>query len=103
MTEFTELLAAVQRTDAGWTSTVSDDWLQGRTLYGGLSAALCLNAALGAFEGLPPLRSALVTFIGPATGAVTATPSLLRQGKSAAYVGVDLTGDAGLAARAVFT
>ncbi|MGA0602560.1 thioesterase family protein [Caulobacter sp. KR2-114] len=103
MTEFTELLAGVARSEAGWTSHVSDDWLQGRTLYGGLSAALCLNAALAAFEGLPPLRSAQLTFIGPATGAVTASPSLLRQGKSAAYVGVDLTGDAGLATRAVFT
>lgn len=103
MTEFTELLAAVQRTEAGWTSVVSDDWLQGRTVYGGLSAALCLNAALQAFEGLPPLRSAQLTFIGPATGALTAAPTLLRQGKSAAYVGVDLTGEAGLAVRAVFS
>ncbi len=103
MTEFTELLAAVQRTEAGWTSEVSEDWLQGRTLYGGFSAALCLNAALAAFETLPPLRSAQLTFIGPATGALTAVPTLLRQGKSAAYVGVDLTGDAGLAVRAVFT
>jgi len=103
MTEFTELLAAVERTDTGWTSTVTDDWLQGRTLYGGLSAALSLNAAMLAFNGLPPLRSAQVTFIGPATGAVTASPSMLRQGKSAAYVGVDLVGEAGLAARAVFT
>jgi acyl-CoA thioesterase len=103
MTEFSQLLAAVERTDAGWTSRVSDDWLQGRTLYGGLSAALCLNAALEAFEGLPPLRSAQVTFISPATGQVIAVPTLLRQGKSAAFVGVDLTGEAGLATRAVFT
>lgn len=108
MTPFSDLLAqTVQtsegQTDQGWASRVSEDWLQGRTLYGGLSAALCLNAALRTFEDLPPLRSAQFAFVGPATGEVTAAPSLLRQGKSAAFVAVDLTGEAGLASRALFT
>jgi acyl-CoA thioesterase len=103
MSAFTELLTETRRDGEGWVSRVSDDWRQGRTLYGGLSAALCLNAALEAVEGLPPLRSAQFAFVGPATGEVRAVPALLRQGKSATSVAVDLTGDAGLAARALFT
>ncbi|MGD9799873.1 MAG: acyl-CoA thioesterase domain-containing protein, partial [Parvularculaceae bacterium] len=47
---------------------VADNWLQGRTVYGGMTAALCLEAAQRAVPGLPPLRSAQVSFIGPAEG-----------------------------------
>ncbi len=52
---------------------------------------------------LPPLRSAQFTLIGPASGPLTMTPSVLRRGKSAVFVNVDLTGEAGLAARAVLS
>ena len=68
MTEFTELLEGFQRDDDAWTVTVSDDWLQGRTVYGGLGAALCLEATQRSIPDLPPLRSAQVSFAGPATG-----------------------------------
>lgn len=83
--------------------TLSDDWLQGRTTYGGMSAALCVEAACRAVPGLPPLRSAQFAFIGPASGELTMTPQVLRRGKSAVFVGVDLTGEAGLATRALLS
>lgn len=102
MTEFTDLMASFAQSDDSWRVGVSDDWLQGRTAYGGLSAALCLQAAMLQTPDLPPLRSAQLAFIGPATGELTLKPTVLRRGKSAVFVGVDCHGDAGLATRAMF-
>ena len=40
-------------------------WLQGRTVFGGLSAALSLQTVLlEAWPDLPPFKSAQVSFIG---------------------------------------
>ena len=99
-TGFSSMLATLAAAGDDFTISLPADWLQGRTAYGGLSAALCLQAALRAFPEVPPLRSAQVAFIGPATGELTISPRMLRQGKSAAFVAVDLVGDAGLAVRA---
>jgi acyl-CoA thioesterase len=100
MTEFTELLSNIKHANDAWTIDVSDDWQQGRTIYGGLAAALCLEATLREFPDLPPLRSAQFAFIGPATGELRISPSVLRKGKSTVFTGVDLFGDAELATRA---
>jgi acyl-CoA thioesterase len=100
MTSFSDLLAAIARAGDSFVTRVSDDWLQGRTLYGGLAGALCVEAALRRFDGLPPLCSAQFAFVGPATGQLRIRPMLLRQGKSTAFVAVDLEGEAGLATRA---
>jgi acyl-CoA thioesterase len=101
MTEFTELMAGIERASNAWAIDVSDDWQQGRTIYGGLAAALCLEATLREFPDLPPLRSAQFAFIGPATGELRISPSVLRKGKSTVFTGVDLFGDAELATRAI--
>ena len=101
MTLFTEVLAGIARVGSDFSVTLTEDWLQGRTLYGGASAALCTEAALRAFDGLPPLRSAQFAFIGPASGPLVIRPEVLRRGRSATFVGVDLVGDAGLATRAL--
>lgn len=74
-------------------------WSQGRTLYGGMTAALGWAAASRALPDLPPLRAMQAAFIGPAAGHLTLTPEVLRQGKSATTVGVEVRGEAGLAAR----
>lgn len=77
-------------------------WSQGRTLYGGMTAALGWAAAARAFPDLPPLRSVQAAFIGPAAGLLSLDPLILRRGKSATTVGVDVRGEAGLAARLTF-
>ena len=82
--------------------SVPDDWRQGRTAYGGLSAALALAAARRAHEGLPPLRTAQVGFVGPATGAMAIETRVLRAGKSMTFVGTDTVGEAGPCARCLF-
>lgn len=102
MAAFTDLIAAFAADPAGFRGRVPDNWLQGRTFYGGLTAALCLEGALRAIPDLPPLRSAQVAFIGPAEGEVSVTAEVLRRGKSVTFVGADLAGEGGLAAREVF-
>lgn len=65
-------------------------WLQGRTAYGGFSAALALQVALKQFpEKLPPLKSAQISFIGPIIENVIFQAEILRQGKSATQIAVD--------------
>jgi acyl-CoA thioesterase len=102
LTDFSKLLEALNAVEEQFVITLPADWLQGRTAYGGLSAALCLEATLRACPGLPPLRSAQFAFIGPATGELHITPKVLRQGRSAVFTSVDLVGEAGLAVRATF-
>lgn len=99
-TPFSSLLDSLDAAGDRFTIALPADWLQGRTAYGGLSAALCLQATLRAFPDVPPLRSAQFAFVGPATGRLGIAPRMLRQGKSAAFAGVDLDGDSGPAVRA---
>jgi acyl-CoA thioesterase len=100
-TPFSQLLSAMQWQDGVCHTELPADWLQGRTAYGGLSAALCLHATLQQHSDLPPLRSAQLCFIGPATGRLQISPQILRRGKSTVVVNVDLHGEAGLALRAI--
>lgn len=102
MAEYSHLIASFGANTGAFRGRVPENWLQGRTLYGGLTGALCLEAIGRTFPALPPLRSAQIAFVGPAEGEVSVTASMLRQGKSVTFVGADLAGEAGLAARAVF-
>ncbi len=102
MTPFSALTAAMQHDGGRHMINLPDDWLQGRTAYGGLSAAMCLEATHRSQENLPPLRSAQFCFIGPATGTLSISSDVLRRGKSTVIVGSDLTGDSGLAVRSTF-
>ena len=103
MTPFTDLVSTSSPNDADTIRfTITDDWAQGRTTYGGLTAALCLQTALRRFPDLPPLRSANVAFVGPAGGVVEARATELRRGRSVSFVEADLMGEKGLATRCVF-
>jgi hypothetical protein len=100
MTRFSELIGAISPNGE---TVIPEDWRQGRTTYGGLSAALCVAGALRAVEGLPALRAAQFVFVGPAAGALRIAATVLRRGKSSVFVGVDLVGEAGLATRATLS
>lgn len=77
-------------------------WSQGRTLYGGMTAALCHEAAKRHSSVDTPLRSAQFTFAGPATGLLRLRANMIREGRSATIIAVDCTGEGGPAARATF-
>jgi acyl-CoA thioesterase len=102
MTSITDILAAATPIEGGYRATITDNWLQGRTAYGGLSSALALHAAQKLGADLPPLRSAQVAFIGPLAGEVSVVATKLRRGRTAAFIQVDITSDAGLGFRATF-
>lgn len=75
--------------------------MQGRTTYGGLTAALSLESALELVEDVP-VRSAQVAFVGPVGGDVVISPTILRRGKNTVFVSVDVVGEQGIAARSIF-
>ncbi len=117
LTAFSEMLAGLRRTDTNadtnadgdgngngdeFVITLPADWLQGRTSYGGLTAAISLEVTRRSFPDLAPLRSAQFAFIGPASGELHLRPQILRQGKSTVFTSVDLYGDSGLAVRSLF-
>lgn len=102
MTSLPETLASLTRTGDDWQGHIGEDWLQGRTSYGGFSSALALHAAQHSDADLPPLRSAQVAFIGPLAGPVTIRTQRLRRGRNAAWVQADIESEAGLGLRAVF-
>ena len=101
-TTFTDLTRSLTRGEGAYAASVPEDWLQGRTAYGGLSAALALAAARAATPDLPPLRTAQVAFVGPASGELHVTTTTLRAGKSMTFVGTDAAGDAGACTRCLF-
>jgi acyl-CoA thioesterase len=86
---FSDTLASLAQDGEQFHVEPSEEWRQGRTLFGGLSACLAVLSARRAFPQLPPLRSAQFAFIGPVTGALFLTPSMLRTGKSATFIEVE--------------
>ncbi|SFW29810.1 MULTISPECIES: thioesterase family protein [Pseudomonas] len=87
MTSFAQVLAQF---DPSVPFIAPANWQQGRTIFGGLSAALSLEAVLRERpQGFPPFKSAQVSFIGPVTQAQTFDTSVLREGRSVTSVSVD--------------
>lgn len=104
MTGLAMLLATAPQTDEGFRLVIPESWHQGRTGYGGFSAALALAAARRVGEALPALRSAQVAFVGPLYGEIEARARVLRRGKNATWLAVELLrgSEVGLAATFVF-
>lgn len=70
----------------GYRVDIPAHWKQGRTAYGGLTAALMLAGAQTRFADLPPLRSALINFVGPVTDSPLLTANLERKGRNVTSV-----------------
>lgn len=90
---------------ADLTSHISDVWTQGRTAFGGCSAALALQGAKRIAGPLPPLRSAQISFVGPIVGDVRVEGAVLRRGKHSAWVDarlMDADGNVGTAGLFLF-
>ena len=96
--DFTTLMRSGKQTgDHAMSFHVPETWMQGRTTYGGLTAALCLQAAMPTSGGRQ-IRSAQVAFVGPVSGDVECTATLLREGKNTVFTSVRMMGEAGVAA-----
>lgn len=64
----------------------AEDWMQGRTLYGGASALVAYVAAIRSFTDLPPLRAAQVAFVAPVGGDIALDARIIRQGRNVTQV-----------------
>ncbi|MDE2436998.1 MAG: thioesterase family protein [Sphingomonadales bacterium] len=97
-----ETLSTIRPIEGGFATTIPEAWLQGRTTYGGFSAALALEAARGLASDLPPLRSAQVSFVGPLSGEVEVRAQILRRGKNASWASAEVVSEAGIGLTATF-
>ena len=68
------------------TLTEAENWMQGRTMYGGASALIAYAAAIRAFPDLPPLRAAQIGFVAPVGAEVELSAEIVRQGRNVAQV-----------------
>ena len=95
---FSVLLSRMQASEGASSLDVPEDWLQGRTLFGGMQAVVGL-AAMRSLAPESPLRSLQVTFLAPVPGGIVqARARILRSGKSATHVEARIVdGDATLA------
>lgn len=75
----------------------AENWMQGRTLYGGASALIAYTHAIRAFADLPPLRAAQVGFVAPVGGRVELRAEIVRQGRSVTQLRSELYQDGALA------
>jgi acyl-CoA thioesterase len=96
------ILDGAEPLEDGFGTAIPADWHQGRTAYGGFSAALALSAAMKLGGVMPPLRSAQVSFVGPLSGAVTARAKVLRSGRNATWVAAEIAGEGGVGLTATF-
>jgi acyl-CoA thioesterase len=91
LTPFATLLAGRTRSDGRTGFAIPEDWLQGRTSFGGLIAAIAVQAMRDAVGAAWPievsLRALQTSFVGPVgAGPVDVAVQLLREGKSARQV-----------------
>lgn len=103
MISFDQLLSAYAAQNEGRHKVFAPpEWSQGRTLYGGMSAALCQVAAEAVLgDAKLPLRSGMFCFVGPAGGNLTGEADMLRRGKSTAIVEATLRTEQGIGTRAI--
>ncbi len=96
MQNFDQLLSAIKPTgEDGEYQTFhcefGEDWLQGRTAFGGLSAGLIVHAMSLSVEADRRLRSIAVSFVGPApAGQHTIRLRKLREGGSVTHLAGEL-------------
>ena len=96
LTSFSTIRGRASRGAGTVTADVPADWLQGRSVFGGLQAVLALDAMRTLVPETLPLRTLQGTFMAPvAAGVVTATARVLRTGKSTTVVEAKV-GDAAL-------
>ncbi len=87
MVPFHRTLATLIPDGDRWTGEATADWMQGRSLFGGLQVAFALKAMRALVPAGLPLRVLQVTFLAPVPGGtVLVTSRVLRAGKNTHHV-----------------
>lgn len=94
---FETLIASANSLEDGLALDIPEAWHQGRTAFGGFTAALGHEAARKLAPDLPVLRSAQVSFVGPVSGQIEVRSRLLRRGRNASWVKSEITTEKGCA------
>lgn len=94
-TPLSVVLADAHAVDGALTTQVSADWMQGRSVYGGLQTALALRAMRSLVADLA-VRSLQTNFIAPLSELVRVESTVLRKGKNTVQVEAKLFGTDGL-------
>ena len=96
---FSEALASIQPANKGYLAATSNDWFQGRAIYGGLVAALGNEAMRKTVPAERLLRSLEIVFAGPVLpGAVQIDTEILRVGKAVTIAAARISSNSQLAA-----
>ena len=99
---FNEVLDTLRADGAFWVADAPESWGQGRTLFGGLQAALLVAAMRQHIPRDIPLRSLQTTFVGPVMpGTVRMSVQVLREGKSAIHVRAQIVSEQGVGCTAL--
>ncbi|HEX4334913.1 MAG TPA: thioesterase family protein [Polyangiaceae bacterium] len=84
---FSDLLRSMVQEDGLWHAEVPASWLQGRSAFGGLQAALMLRAMRGELAAALPLRAFQTAFVAPVPGGpVRLRARALRVGKNVTQI-----------------
>lgn len=89
-----EILSTRRLQGGSVTFRATEDWAQGRTMFGGFLSALAVVAMRDTLGLDMPLRALQTNFVGPvAAGEVVYKTRLLRQGKSVSQVHCEIYSD----------
>lgn len=64
----------------------AEEWMQGRTVYGGASALMAYVAVMRKFPDLPPLRAAQIGFVAPVGTDMELRAEMIRQGRNVTQI-----------------
>lgn len=103
MTIYSEMMADFLASGPNYIADLPENWMQGRTAFGGLTSALLAAAIQQDYPDLPPIRTAQVNFIGPAMDKLEVRHQLLRQGKNNVTLSATLDSEAGAGTHGFFT
>lgn len=99
--KFSELMQSMTFDGSGCQLQAPDDWMQGRSVYGGLQAAVIVAAMRRLIPADQPLRSLQMTFIAPVNSSMNGRAQILRSGKHTTHVEARLMGGANVLAQAI--
>lgn len=97
-----DMVRGLSGADGTLSAKISTHWMQGRTAFGGITAALALAATRQARPDLPALRSMQVSFLRPISEDVTFQVTAIREGRSSSFFQVDCLSEDKIGARCTF-
>jgi acyl-CoA thioesterase len=84
---YSQVLDTVRPLDDAWAAETPESWSQGRTIFGGLQAALAVRAMRDLTPQSTPLRVLQTSFIAPVPpGRLRIEAKVLRSGRSVTHV-----------------